>query len=273
MKGLFTLLCSMLLIVSLGCSSLPQKPPRAQMPVQERNIESVKKELQERSEYFNDLTASSRLTIKSDERKTGLRQILLLQKGPYIRMETLGFFGQTSAYFASNTDGIKIYYPEKGKYFTGRLSSHNLLNFLGIDMGVADLVMLLTGNLPEEGKYGRETLSFMPKEGTYLLSQTNGDGPYSERLVWLEPENLHLVTIKYYGTDTVPVVEFRYDEYRDVNGFALPTRIVITRPAQGVEITLQHISVEVNKGISKTAFLLPVPKGVEVINLDNQERR
>jgi hypothetical protein len=237
------------------------------------SVQSVKKALQERSEYFNDLTASSRLTIKSDERKTGLRQIILLQKGPYIRMETLGFFGRTSAYFASNRDGIKIYYPEEGKYFTGRLSSHNLLNFLGIDMGVADLVMLLTGNLPEDEKYAGETLSFLPKEGMYLLSQTNGEGPYPERLVWLEPENLHPIAIKYYGSNTVPVVEFRYDEYRDVNGFALPIRVVITRPAQGVEITLQHTSVQVNKGVSKTAFLLPVPKGVEVIDLDSQERR
>jgi outer membrane lipoprotein-sorting protein len=47
--------------------------------------------------------------------------------------------------------------------------------------------------------------------------------------------------------------------------------VVISSPSQSVEIALRYTSVEVNRGISKTAFLLPVPSGVEIIDLDKQK--
>lgn len=267
MRGLLGLLCLSALAFAAGCGVLPKKAQRPPLSAPQVSLKQVKEVMEKRVEAFHDLTASARLTLRTSEGHTALRQILLLQKGPYIRAETLGPFGQPSAYFTSNAEKINVYYPDQGKFFAGSPSSKNVLNFLGINIDVADLVMLLTGNLPQRGGNGRETLDYMPEDGAYLLSQTNLDGPFRERLVWVEPKSFYPVTVKFYGSGSFPVLRVDYDKYQEVNGFGLPTRIVISHPSDGVEITLNYISPEVNKGVSSAAFFLPVPEGVQVIEL------
>lgn len=268
MRRVFTLLCAALLTVAPGCAATLKGTALPSTPAKKISLKQVKEALRQRRNAFHDLRASARATLRTPDSHTSLRQVLLLQKGPYLRMETLGFFGQPSAYFTSNQEGINIYYPDQGKYFVGRPSPKNIFNLLGIDMDVADLVMFLTGNLPENRVSSSETLNYMTDEGTYLFSQISPGSAFSERLVWVNPENLNPIRVKFYSSETQPVLKVEYRKYREVNGYDLPTEVVITRPGQGMEITFHYAWAEVNKGISRTAFLLPIPEGVEIIELD-----
>ncbi len=258
------------LIVVTGCTGLPGKAAQPPVPARVISLEQVKEALRQRREAFQDLKASARLTLHTPDRNVTVRQIILLHKGPYLRMETLDFFGQPSAYFTSNSEGIKIYYPGEGKYFVGSASSRRFSDFLGVDVNVADLVLLLTGNLPDAGGRSSEKLSYRPQDGTYVLSQTGIEGPFSKRLVWVEPEGLNPLMVEFYHSGSQAVLTVEYGKHRDVGGYILPTRVVITRPRHNVQIKLRYLSAQVNEGISKTSFLLPVPEGVEVIDLDEK---
>jgi hypothetical protein len=60
-----------------------------------------------------------------------------------------------------------------------------------------------------------------------------------------------------------------YSEYRDFDGRKYPTRVVIKRPLEGIQLVLTVDKVSVNVNLPAGEFQLKIPDGTQVQNLDS----
>jgi hypothetical protein len=82
----------------------------------------------------------------------------------------------------------------------------------------------------------------------------------------LKPHRLFI-----YDEDVKVATDAHYANYKDFNGFSLPSRIEIYRPQEEYDITLNMLKVEVNVPLKDEQFVLNQPPGAVVVHLDQPQ--
>jgi outer membrane lipoprotein-sorting protein len=73
-----------------------------------------------------------------------------------------------------------------------------------------------------------------------------------------------------YDEDGQVRTEAHYEKYTDYDGVSFPGQVVIVRPLEGYDITLNMLKVEINKPLTNDQFELEQPPGAEVVHLGQE---
>jgi outer membrane lipoprotein-sorting protein len=89
--------------------------------------------------------------------------------------------------------------------------------------------------------------------------------------LWIDRRDLKVVRKQSFGPDGVRETDVSYDLYQEIQGISFPQKIVIERPSEDYSLEINFDSTQLNMTIEETAFMVPVPPGAELIEIDAEE--
>jgi hypothetical protein len=106
----------------------------------------------------------------------------------------------------------------------------------------------------------------------YVLSITR-HGPSSRRDTPIRVVTFHRDDLLPYNQDLYDShgnleSQVTYSSYREFDGSVYPTKVIIKRPLEGIQLLLTVEKVEKNVSLKEDQFQVKIPAGTEVQNLD-----
>lgn len=98
-----------------------------------------------------------------------------------------------------------------------------------------------------------------------------GEEPQVIEKLWIDRRDLKVVRKQSFGPDGVRETDVSYDLYQEVQGISFPQQIVIERPSEDYSLEINFDSTQLNMTIEETSFMIPVPPGAELIEIDAEE--
>ena len=98
-----------------------------------------------------------------------------------------------------------------------------------------------------------------------------GEEPQVIEKLWIDRRDLKVVRKQSFGPDGVRETDVSYDLYQEVQGISFPQQILIERPSEDYSLEINFDSTQLNMTIEESAFMIPVPPGAELIEIDAEE--
>jgi hypothetical protein len=291
-----TLGCLAASVFLSGCNILPTTRklpvPKAPSNVQSVTPEELVEQLNKRWANLNTLTATVDIYATMLRTQEGLakdypscRGWILMRKPDELRVVGQ-YFGVRVFDMASDGKSFTLLVPPKNKAIKGsnsvvRRSPNQLEN---LRPGFFFDAMIVRG-LDEDNFFSitadTETIEDAAKKHLYLMPEyvlaITRHGTSSRR-------DTPIRVITFHRDDLLPYNQDLYDErgnlesqvtysaYREFDGSMYPTRVVIKRPLEGIQILLKVEKVEKNVSLKEDQFQVKIPPGTEIQNLDQPKQ-
>jgi outer membrane lipoprotein-sorting protein len=255
-RGRPALALAVLGLLSGGCVAgrLPE-PTAGWPPAPPAEAEPLLAGLAAREQAVQAARGLAQVTASAPGLRRRFVQALVIQRPDRFRIEVLAV-GATPLWLAAS-DGreMQIHAVARREFAQGPSEPAALQEVTGFAMEPAMLVRLLLGLPPwpapasavlRAAPDGAERdLRWEGPEGRVRLT-LDGDPP-RPAAGWLE-------------SPALGEVAFAFGEYGEVDGLAWPGRVVVRRPADGIEVEVRYQSVEVNPPIGPGTFRLDPPR-------------
>lgn len=251
-KNQIFILTAVFFILTVGCARPPkpvEQPPPAPFDVAA---------LMARTNFWRDYTAKFRLKVDSKTAKFSARSIVLIKSPFFVRFETFGPIGQTTALYVSNESGLDLLIPSDRVIFTAARPETLIRHFLGVSIPFDVFRQALTACVPAQQitkldvRAENGVLHALSKSGTSLFDwQFLPQGP-----------DLNGVFIR----DEPFEGRISYDPPVALTDSAVPKKIRITSSEWNMEITMEDI--QPSQQFQPTAFYLPNLPDVRKVDLD-----
>ena len=278
-----------------GCNILPTTRklpvPKAPSNVQTVTPEELVDGVNRRWAELNTLTATVEIYATLLRTQEGLakdypscRGYIVMRKPDELRVVGQ-YFGVRVFDMASDGRTFTLLVPPKNKAIMGsnsvvRRSPNQLEN---LRPGFFFDAMIVRG-LDEDNYYSvtadaetiedaaKKHLYYMPE---YVLSITR-HGPSSRRDTPIRVVTFHRDDLLPYNQDLYDShgnleSQVTYSSYRQFDGSVYPTRVVIKRPLEGIQILLTVEKVEKNVPLKEDQFQVKIPEGTQIQNLDQPQ--
>ena len=280
-----------------GCSSffpmkrhlpVPKAPPTVLTATPDELVERV----DQRWNDFQNLTATVEIQATLLKQQQGLatdypsiRGFIVMQKPSNLRVA--GFYLSVKVFdMASNGKTFTLVIPPKNKAMEGSNSvvkkSQN--QFENLRPGFFFDAMMVRGLDPDD-YYARisdtETIEDAAKKHLftmpeYVLSITqhasNGskvDKPV--RVITFHRDDLLPSNQDLYDNQGNLESQVSYSDYKDFGGTQYPTKVVIKRPLEGIQLVLTVEKVDKNQNMPEGEFSVKIPPGTQVQHLDESQ--
>jgi outer membrane lipoprotein-sorting protein len=245
--------CALLVAnVLAGCAALP--PAReAGQAVSNETRDALVARLQIREAQIRSLRGIAAVEITVSEETRRFREALALKSDGRFRLETLNAVGLPDLILASDGNRVVVHGASGA---VGSQDGCDLLErLLGLRLSPTTLVRLLAGLPPR--RVGRSVFaSYLPGRQAYLLEDEDSD---AVQRLYLDPSGTLLGGEIWAGRRGL---SFDFAEVRDVDGIAVPMRIVITQARRPVRVTLAYEAIDINPMLADQFFPAP-PAGPE----------
>jgi outer membrane lipoprotein-sorting protein len=291
-RGLCTILGLPLLLS--GCGLVPMKRhlpvPKPPARVQTATPEELVAQLDRRWNEFQNLTATVEMQATLLKQQQGLATDypsvhgwIVMQKPNQMRV--VGQLLGTVRVFDMASDGSRftILIPPKSKAIEGpnRLTKRSEKQMENLRPGFFFDAMMVRGLEPEDyyaeisdtetiEDVAKKRLTLMPE---YVLSITkhasNGsrrDKPV--RVITFHRDDLQPSNQDLYDEQGNLESQVSYSAYKDFNGKQFPSKVVIRRPLEGIQITLTVDKVATDVKLPADEFAVKIPPGTQIQHLD-----
>jgi outer membrane lipoprotein-sorting protein len=291
-RGLCTILGLPLLLS--GCGLVPMKRhlpvPKPPARVQTATPEELVAQLDKRWNEFQTLTATVEMQATLLKQQQGLATDypsvhgwIVMQKPNQMRV--VGQLLGTVRVFDMASDGSRftILIPPKSKAIEGpnRLTKRSEKQMENLRPGFFFDAMMVRGLEPEDyyaeisdtetiEDVAKKRLTLMPE---YVLSITkhasNGsrrDKPV--RVITFHRDDLQPSNQDLYDEQGNLESQVSYSAYKDFNGKQFPSKVVIRRPLEGIQITLTVDKVATDVKLPADEFAVKIPPGTQIQHLD-----
>ena len=291
-RGLCTILGLPLLLS--GCGLVPMKRhlpvPKPPARVQTATPEELVAQLDRRWNEFQNLTATVEMQATLLKQQQGLATDypsvhgwIVMQKPNQMRV--VGQLLGTVRVFDMASDGSRftILIPPKSKAIEGpnRLTKRSEKQMENLRPGFFFDAMMVRGLEPEDyyaeisdtetiEDVAKKRLTLMPE---YVLSITkhasNGsrrDKPV--RVITFHRDDLQPSNQDLYDEQGNLESQVSYSAYKDFNGKQFPSKVVIRRPLEGIQITLTVDKVATDVKLPADEFAVKIPPGTQLQHLD-----
>jgi outer membrane lipoprotein-sorting protein len=291
-RGLCTILGLPLLLS--GCGLVPMKRhlpvPKPPARVQTATPEELVAQLDKRWNEFQNLTATVEMQATLLKQQQGLATDypsvhgwIVMQKPNQMRV--VGQLLGTVRVFDMASDGSRftILIPPKSKAIEGpnRLTKRSEKQMENLRPGFFFDAMMVRGLEPEDyyaeisdtetiEDVAKKRLTLMPE---YVLSITkhasNGsrrDKPV--RVITFHRDDLQPSNQDLYDEQGNLESQVSYSAYKDFNGKQFPSKVVIRRPLEGIQITLTVDKVATDVKLPADEFAVKIPPGTQIQHLD-----
>lgn len=215
-----------------------------------------------------------------------IRGYVLARKPAMLRMKGLLPVVRTSAFdMVSNGQNFKVWIPPKNEFFVGsnNVSSNNVENYdpnkrlenmrpqyiydalLLPEIGHDEIAVLENGyeTVVDSKKHRVQQPNY-----SLLVIHKGPPGWYLYRKIDFSRIDLLPYRQRIYDQQGNVETDAHYQSYKDFDGTEFPNTIVIERPREDYDITLNMVKLEINKTLTDDQFTLEQPPGAEVVNLD-----
>jgi outer membrane lipoprotein-sorting protein len=287
------LLLTVLLIPSTGCLFHSRKIQRQvsnavlQAATQEELIAKVNEEAAKIKTLQATVDIDTSISHVNQGTVTDYKEIrgyVLLRKPAMLRMIGLMPIVRNKAFdMVSDGKEFKVWIPSKNRFVIGRNDAPPVQSKLPIEnMRPQDIyeALLIQAIDPQNEigvvENGYETVldsrRHQVEQPDYeLIVVRHGQKNWflSRRVVFSRTDlKPHRQLI--YDEDGQVRTEAHYEKYTDYDGVSFPGQVVIVRPLEGYDITLNMLKVEINKPLTNDQFELEQPPGAEVVHLGQE---
>jgi len=278
-----------------GCSLVPMKRhlpvPRPPAQTLTATPEELVARIDQRWNDFENLTATVDIHLTLLKPQQGqvtiteypdCRGWIVMAKPENLRVVGQ-YFGQRIFNMASDGKTFTVLIPLRNKAFTGptTLTKRSENQFENIRPGFFFDAMMVRGLDPED-YYARisdtETIEDAAKKHLYtmpeyVLSITRhaSDGSRLDkpvRVITFHRDDLLPSNQDLYDAHGNLESQVSYSAYKDFGGTQYPTRVVIKRPLEGIQITLTVEKVDKNQPLPDGEFTIGIPPGTQVQHLE-----
>jgi hypothetical protein len=221
------------------------------------------------SNHFNDgIKAIARIEINTPEGRYPLKAALVLKKPSSLRLESIPLIGPANLFLTVHENALKVFVPEKGKFYIGKATTRNLAHFLPVaetGLDIEGMTSILLGTHPEiKGK--TITLDGSPN-GTLYKVDILSEGIKIQSL-WADPEG-SLVRVDLFAGDNSRLYSARFMGRNCIENMTLPQNVTIAYGENDKpDIIIRYVDIGPAKGIDATIFDLKPPPGIIPISLD-----
>ncbi len=98
-----------------------------------------------------------------------------------------------------------------------------------------------------------------------------GDEPQVIEKLWIDRRDLRVSRKESFGPQGARETDVTYDLYQDIEGISFPGRVLIERPIEDYSLEINFNSTQLNTPIEESAFMIAVPPGAELIEINEAE--
>lgn len=247
-----------------SCTLLPLKTSAPLLPAKEYSHRELLDFLKSRSSLIESIEGriSSKITVNGDSNAS--RQLLVLKKPSYIRMDILTPFGSPALTLATDGEFLDLQYHSENRFFSGQANGRNLSGLLSSSLNIKDLAVVLSGGIPLISFDEEKSFVKIEKDG-YRLTVKNGS---AKQEILLEAGHLYPMEGTIYGNDDKVLLSIRMNNYKKVKNIEFPTSIDLAIPLENYEMKISYLDVALNEYTGMNAFELNPPEGTLIENLD-----
>lgn len=262
-RNIFFFLFCLLFLPS--CALFPKPPVTPATPLRFYSHEELLGVLDKRSSAIKSIEGriSSKIIVDSDSNSS--RQLLVLKKPSFIRMDFLTPFGSPVLTMATDGEFIDLQYHSENRFFSGQANSRNLAVLLLSSLSLKDLMAILSGEIPLIAFDKEKSTVKVEKEG-YRLTIENGR--VKEEILF-EPKELYPLEGTIFGMENRILLSVRMDNYKKVKGIDFPASIDLAIPIENYEMKIRYMDITLNDYTGINAFQLSPPEGTVIENLDS----
>ncbi len=252
-------------LVLAGCRPGAVEPiDAAPLPAASSFVELLERDAEAR----RSMRSLGRVTYFGERGRVRLNAVLLAERPGRLRVETLSPLEQPVDVMV--TDGQRLSLLSGGRLREGPATPENLARLIPLSLWPEELVDVLLGGVPKNGRYEARSLARHPdREDHWLLVLVDARGETME--LTLEPSTRITTEIRVKAKDGQLRFSVRYDLHEPIEGLPgeLPRQIVFEMTDPELEVTIKLKELEVNVPIAPTLFELAAPPGVPVERLDS----
>ncbi|MHB8137275.1 MAG: hypothetical protein ACYDGO_02675 [Smithellaceae bacterium] len=251
----YIMLVFVLSILACGCAGKavvsPVVPP-------EKSLEILCPVIQEADRIF----ATADIDLITAQGHYPVRAALIIQKPSFLRLEILPVVGTPDFILTATPDNMQIFIPSRGEFYSGKPSAENLARFLPWGLNIDDIVMILSCDCP--ASVGKNSSFAGYQEGDLTRVDMKAASGLSQTL-WLG-HNGRMVKLIRHGADGRENFQVRYEDYASER---LPAgRITVTLADNVTIVSVKYSDLKIVKETNWSIFELPIPAGMQKINLD-----
>jgi len=254
-----------LFLMLLGCAATAPPVSQKQAPQLISGPDFVK--LVEAGRTDATFKALARIEINSSgNRYPPLKAVLMLRQPSMMKIEVIPPIGPPSLFISVLHGTLKIFVPEKQKFYQGKATRKNLALFFPVSLSPEDMASILTGLPP-----GITDKNLTSREGaagsTPSVDILSPDGGIISTLR-IDATQKRLAGMDVFAADGGMSYTVSYEEYTKVENHWLPQRIIIHARETNTVITVSYSDMELSRETDETTFDLALPPGMKAVSLD-----
>ena len=166
--------------------------------------------------------AIARIEVNTPEGRYPLKAALVLKPPSSLRFESMPIIGPADLFLTVHENVLKVFVPQKGKFYIGKATTRNLAYFIPIAataLRMEDMMSILLGMRPEiRGK--TITLDGSSDGSLYRVDIFSENRKIQS--LWVDPEEDHLVRVDLFTGDNSRLYSARFIGRDRIENMTLP---------------------------------------------------
>jgi outer membrane lipoprotein-sorting protein len=252
--GLFLLL----LLGCASCATLPREPSPAPSP------EELLARGRFRSQALHGLKGLAHVRVSAPGKYFTTREVIFARRPGLLRFETLSPLGTPLFYFVTNGQDLSMYHPGENRFYQGPARTRHLSALLPAGLEPEEVVAILLGGFPLLS-YEASLPRYDAREELWFLDLKAPAGGELQTL-GIDPQNGRILSAEYPLQGVTRRLLF--SEFKGAGNFSFPHKIHFESPTARTQFTIEYQEVSLNPEWEEQDFLLPVPRGAQIVPLE-----
>jgi outer membrane lipoprotein-sorting protein len=256
----------LLVLAAAGCAPKKAPPVETVIPL----TSDIREKMDRKDAMGKNLNGLARITLRSPEGIHSTACAIAVRFPSSLRLETIPPLGPPDLFLVVHGDMLKAFLPGKGKFYVGRPTRASLSRFIPLPLDVHAVIPLLLGIPPRLDPKEGVTLRGVKEEDLYRIDTLYGGRRL--RALWLDPSKNEVTRFEAFGSDGALSYTVLLEDYRMVDGTAIPERVEFRfggGDAEATSLRIRYSDLRLSTGEEdKALFDLDVPPGITPIQLD-----
>ena len=250
-----------LIIFLINCSShVFEIKTRADLPINEAR--SILERVSALRGKIKSIIIKADAKIDSRENRFVFEEFITAMKPDMASLTTIKF-GTPVLYLSVKSDAVTAFDPRENRYYFGKDFSQVMQNIMDLRLGFRDMIESMFGTLflPENFEIQKAEL-LNERYFKIVLAEANQKSEETiSREILIDGKKNLFVSAKIKSEGNEEAVSISFLDYRKLEGFEYPFKIVIKRENPWEELVLKITEAKIAEGLTDQEFNIKIPEG------------
>ncbi|HSR09919.1 MAG TPA: DUF4292 domain-containing protein [Thermodesulfobacteriota bacterium] len=256
-RPVFPLLFLLVAALAASCATVPILPEATP------SAPELLAKVAETQNAITGLKGLADVKVSSPAGNLSSSQALFARRPDAFRTEALSPLGTPILYAVSRGGEIDLYVPQENRYYRGPFRAGSRSLSLPPDLAPEEIVSFLLGGAPI-AEYEETSVRADRQKGLWVI-ELRSPAQKRELDLWVQPASFSVVRA------AVRNPKLSYDaafsQFREEKGILFPRRMLLVSDQPRIRLAVSYQEVELNPSWEDQDFVLPVPPGTTVIQL------